>query len=200
MCPIFRFAPAEESSPRAKANLMRGVLTGELPLTTLTSDDFKAVTDLCVNCHMCRLECPASVDIPKLMMEGKGSLRADQRPVDHRLVHVAHRSAELVGQPAVRRWPTGRFANGLARWVMEKVLGIAQGRKLPRFASRSFLRIAARRRLTRPTRRDVAKVLYFVDTYANYHDPQLAKPWWPCWSTTPWRSTSIRASSRRACR
>ena len=58
---------------------------------------------------------------------------------------------------------------------MEKTLGIARRRKLPRFASRSFLRIAARRRLTRPTRRDVAKVLYFVDTYANYHDPQLAE-------------------------
>ena len=27
-----------------------------------------------------------------------------------------------------------------ARWLMEKALGIAQGRKLPRFASRSFLR------------------------------------------------------------
>ena len=30
MCPIFRFAPAEEASPRAKANLMRGILSGEL--------------------------------------------------------------------------------------------------------------------------------------------------------------------------
>jgi Fe-S oxidoreductase len=37
------------------------------------------------------------------------------------------------------------------------------------------MRIAARRRLSRPTRRDVTKVVYFVDTYANYHDPQLAE-------------------------
>jgi Fe-S oxidoreductase len=58
---------------------------------------------------------------------------------------------------------------------MEKVLGIAQGRKLPRLAARSFLRIASRKRLTRPTRRDVSKVLYFVDTYANHHDPQLGE-------------------------
>jgi Fe-S oxidoreductase len=58
---------------------------------------------------------------------------------------------------------------------MEKLLGIARGRKLPRFAARSFMRLASRRRLTRPTRRNVSKVLYFVDTYANYHDPQLAE-------------------------
>ncbi len=36
------------------------------------------------------------------------------------------------------------------------------------------MRRATRRRLTRPTRRSGRKVLYFVDTYANYHDPQLA--------------------------
>ncbi len=174
MCPIFRFAPAEESSPRAKANLIRSILTGELPLTTLTTDDFKAVTDLCVNCHMCRLECPASVDIPKLMMEGKGSYVQINglSTTDWFMSHV-DRLSQLGGRfPRLANWA---IRSGTARWLMEKFLGIAQGRKLPRFASRSFLRIAARRRLTRPTRRDVSKVLYFVDTYANYHDPQLAE-------------------------
>jgi Fe-S oxidoreductase len=42
-------------------------------------------------------------------------------------------------------------------------------------ASRSFLRRAARRRLTRPSRHAGQKVLYFVDVYANYFDPQLAE-------------------------
>jgi Fe-S oxidoreductase len=58
---------------------------------------------------------------------------------------------------------------------MEKTLGIAQGRKLPRISSRSFIRRASRRRLNRPTRRSGLKVLYFVDLYANYYDPQLAE-------------------------
>jgi len=69
-------------------------------------------------------------------------------------------------------WAIG---NRQMRWLLEKTLGIAQGRKLPRVNSRSFLRRAARRRLTRPTRRSGHRVLYFVDVYANYHDPQLAE-------------------------
>ena len=69
-------------------------------------------------------------------------------------------------------WALG---NRQMRWLLEKTLGIAQGRKLPRVASRSFLRRAARRRLTRPSRRSGQKVLYFVDVYANYFDPQLAE-------------------------
>jgi Fe-S oxidoreductase len=65
--------------------------------------------------------------------------------------------------------------NRQMRWLFEKTLGISQGRKLPRVTSRSFLRRAARRRLTRPSRRTGQKVLYFVDVYANYFDPQLAE-------------------------
>jgi Fe-S oxidoreductase len=174
MCPIFRFAPAEESSPRAKANLMRSILTGQLPPSTLTSDEFKAVTDLCVNCQMCRLECPASVDIPKLMMEGKGSyVQTNGLSTSDWLMSRVDRLSWLGSMLApLSNWA---ITNAVARWVMEKTLGVARGRKLPRFSGRSFLRAATRRRLTRPTRRDVSKVLYFVDTYANYHDPQLAE-------------------------
>ena len=54
-------------------------------------------------------------------------------------------------------------------------MGIAQGRKLPRFSSRSFIRKAHRRRLTRPTRRSGRKVLFFVDIYPNWSDVQLAE-------------------------
>jgi FAD/FMN-containing dehydrogenase/Fe-S oxidoreductase len=174
MCPIFRFAPAEESSPRAKANLMRSILTGELPMATLTSDEFKDVADLCVHCHMCRLECPATVDIPRLMMEGRGMyVHTNGLSTSDWLMSRVDRLSWLGSllAPLANR----AIANGASRWLMEKALGIARRRKLPRFSARSFLRIASRRRLTRPTRRDISKVLYFVDTYANYHDPQLAE-------------------------
>src|SRR5690606_16663395 len=84
MCPIFRVVPGEEASPRAKANLMRAVLDGRLDAELLAHDDFKAVADLCVNCHQCRLECPARVDIPKLMIEAKAAYVANNgvRPSD----------------------------------------------------------------------------------------------------------------------
>ena len=174
MCPIFRILPAEEASPRAKANLLRGVLTGQLDLGTLTSDEFKAIADLCINCHMCRLECPAGVDIPKLMLESKGGYVAAN---GLRLSDWVMTRLDLFGSLASLISPVNNWAigNRQMRWLMEKTLGIAQGRKLPRVASRSFLRRAARRRLDRPTRHSGHKVVYFVDSYANYFDPQLAE-------------------------
>lgn len=174
MCPIFRSMPTEEASPRAKVNLIRGVLTGALDLNILTGDEFKTIADLCVHCHACRLECPAGVDVPRLMCESKGAFAAANgfSPAEWAMTRLdALGSFGGLIAPAAN-WA---LANRQMRWLLEKSLGIAQGRKLPRVASRNFLRRAARRRLTRPSRHGGQKVLYFVDAYANYFDPQLAE-------------------------
>ena len=174
MCPIFRMLPAEEASPRAKANLLRACSIGSSIRQPSRRDEFKDVADLCVNCHQCRLECPAGVDIPRLMLEAKAQYVAMPTACDP-ASGCWHGSICLVlSEVPYIRWRIGPSTIGSARWLLEKTVGIAQGRKLPRFAPRTFLRRAARRRLTRPTRRSGRKVLYFVDTYANYHDPQLA--------------------------
>ncbi len=174
MCPIFRFAPREEASPRAKANLMRGVLTGRLDAEELTGDDLKEIADLCVNCHQCRLECPASVDIPRLMVEAKaqyvntnGLRLSDWLTI--RLDRLARWSSRL---SPFYNWA---IANRTMRWLMAKLLGVAQGRKLPRIARRNFLRLASRRRLHRTTRHSGRKVVYFVDAYANWFDVDVAE-------------------------
>ncbi len=174
MCPIFRILPAEEASPRAKANLIRGILCGQLELDTLTSAEFKAVADLCVNCHICHSECPAAVDIPRLMAEAKGAyVAAKGIPFEDWVVtHLDLLGAGAAFLSPVANWALG---NRKMRWLLEKTLGIAQSRKLPRVASRSFVRRAAYRQLTRPSRRSGHKVAYFVDSFANYHDVQLAQ-------------------------
>lgn len=174
MCPIFRFAPREEASPRAKANLLRAIFTGRLDAEELHRDTLKSVADLCVHCHQCRLECPASVDIPKLMLETKAQYVATNglTPTDWILARLDVLSSVASRFVTVANWS---LRNRQMRWLMEKFLGIAQGRRLPRLAARSFLRIAHRRRLTRPDRRSSRKVVYFVDIYANWYDVQLAE-------------------------
>ena len=131
MCPLFRCGPAEEASPRAKANLIRGVLTGTLDLRLLTSDEFKAVADLCVHCHCCRLECPAGVDIPQLMRESKAAYHAAR---GLSVGDWAMTRLDLLGALGgrLRTAVNWALANRQMRWLLEKTLGVAQGRKLPR--------------------------------------------------------------------
>ncbi|WP_460167228.1 anaerobic glycerol-3-phosphate dehydrogenase subunit C [Thermostilla marina] len=174
MCPVFRVHSREEASPRAKANLIRGILTGQLSLDVLGTEEFKAIADQCVHCHMCVRECPAQVDIPKLMAEGKGAYTAAHglSLADWLLVRMDVLGKLGSSMSLLSNWA---MTNRSARWVIEKLFGIAQGRKLPRFTRTPFMQRAARRGLTRSVRRSGLKVAYFVDVYANYHDPELAE-------------------------
>ncbi|HEX3599877.1 MAG TPA: anaerobic glycerol-3-phosphate dehydrogenase subunit C, partial [Lacipirellulaceae bacterium] len=172
MCPIFRVSPREEASPRAKANLVRGLLSGQLPEDTLLQDVCKDVADLCVHCHSCRLECPANVDIPKLMLEAKAEyVRTNGLPLHDWFLSRIDKLAAFFGHlPGLANWA---IANPQARWLLEKLTGIAQARKLPRLARRSFIQQSSMRRLHHPPRTSGEKIVYFVDTYANYFDTQL---------------------------
>jgi FAD/FMN-containing dehydrogenase/Fe-S oxidoreductase len=174
MCPMFRVHKGEEASPRAKANLLRGMLTGNLDPALLESREVKEVADLCFNCHQCRIECPASVNIPKLVQEMKAQHVAGQGlPLSERLLNRLDVLASLGS-----RFPrSANFAlsNRFSRWLLEKFVGIAQGRKLPRISRRTFLRWAAREKLNRFNRNSGRKVLYFVDQYVNWHNPLLGR-------------------------
>ncbi|TWT90463.1 Anaerobic glycerol-3-phosphate dehydrogenase subunit C [Pseudobythopirellula maris] len=175
MCPIFRYTPREEASPRAKANLMRAVLTGALPPEEMFKDETKSVADLCVHCHMCRVECPAQVNIPRLMVEAKAEfIKTNGQRFDEwwstRLDLV---TAFLSRTPWLANAALG---DPRVRWLLEKTTGLAQGRKLPKMNRRPYLREAASRRLHRASAKDKPlKLLYFVDTYANHWDRQLAR-------------------------
>jgi FAD/FMN-containing dehydrogenase/Fe-S oxidoreductase len=174
MCPLFRTTAAEAASPRAKANLMRFLLQDGTDPRLLSSDEARAVADLCVNCKMCGLECPARVNVPKMMLEIKAR-------------HVAEHGLEWGAWVLARTESFARFGSAFAlvanlalasrsaRWLLEKVLGVSRRRRLPRFAGRSFLRRARRRGWTRPPRPGRPRVAYFVDVFANYNDPQLAE-------------------------
>lgn len=172
MCPLFRAAPAEEASPRAKAILMQALLAGETPPETVAAAEFRAVADLCVHCHMCRVECPSRVNIPALMAEAKAAeVAANSLPWHETL--LADLDALGTWGRRFRSLASWATDDGVARVLLERVLGLARGRKLPRFAARPFSRWAERERITRPTRRRSGKVLYFVDSYAEHFDPEL---------------------------
>lgn len=173
-CPRYREDPSEEASPRAKADAVAGILAGTIDPKLLSSDAMRALADTCFNCHQCRSDCAAGVDIPALVMELKAAHHtANSMELGRWLLSRVDVLSALAGRmPALANWA---IASPQARWVLEKTLGIAAGRKLPGFTGRQFLKWAARRGITRPSRRSGPRVLYFLDTYARWHDPLLAQ-------------------------
>lgn len=174
MCPVFRATHEETATPRAKANMLRHLLQDGTDPKQWGSDDVREVADLCVNCKMCARECPARVNIPKLMLEAKAANVAEHglRRTDWAMARTE--SFAAFGS-AFAFLVNPILASRTARWLLEKVFGVSRKRRLPAFAARSFLRRAARRRLTRPPRGRRPRVAYFVDVFANYNDPSVAE-------------------------
>jgi FAD/FMN-containing dehydrogenase/Fe-S oxidoreductase len=175
MCPIFRGTHAEEATPRAKANLFRHLLQPGGDPQRLSSEEVRLVADLCVNCKMCAVECPAHVDIPRLMLEAKAANVA-RHGLDRRDWAMA-RTEGFARLGSAWALPFNSILRSRTfRWLLEAVFGVSRQRRLPAFAARNFLRRARRRGWTRrPLRGRRPRVAYFVDVFANYNDPLIAE-------------------------
>ncbi|MBQ18950.1 MAG: oxidase [Planctomycetaceae bacterium] len=173
MCPFFRINPSEHASPRAKANAIRA-LHGPLAATALETEQLHQLASLCFNCKQCQLECPGHVNVPHLMIEAKAA-RVDADGLgrfDWTASRVHSLSAFGSIMPRAANW---LLTQPSARWFLEKLLGIHRERKLPLLARRSFLRSLKRRWTIRPRPGSNPRpVVYFVDHFANHHDPELA--------------------------
>lgn len=173
MCPFNRIDPREEASPRSKANALRAILDGSIESRELTTEGMKHLVDLCFNCKQCQLECPAHVDIPHLVIEARAQyVAANGLTRPDWVLSRAHSFGQLGS--TIAPFANWALKNSGIRWFFERMFGIARDRKLPPFARRTFLRQAARshgdrKLLTRKPR----PVVYFVDHFVNYHDPDL---------------------------
>lgn len=175
MCPFFHLEPEEESSPRAKVNLLRGLFTGTITPRELAHEQTRQLTESCFNCGQCVQECPAHVNIPAFVQElraanvaANGLSRADW----------ALSRAHSFGRLGTAMAPLANWAlnSSLIRWALKKLIGIAPERRLPRFANQSFLN-SVRRSLSNRDRVSEGKkpVVFFVDHFVNFHDPELGR-------------------------
>lgn len=170
MCPAFRATGNEHAVPRGMVNMLQ-VLADP---TAATPDEVRAVAELCVNCKMCRDECSAKVNVPKLMLEAKARRHAEHGlergdwvlARAEGLASVASNFAPLVNALLGRR---------SVRWLLEKFVGLSRRRHLPEFHLRTFFRRARGLRLTRKPKLAAApgthRVALFADVFAAYNDP-----------------------------
>lgn len=173
MCPVFRAVGEELGSSRAKANILNFRATGQLDDKDFESPQFRKFLDLCINCKACLQECPSGVDISKLMTIARAEYvrRKGLRRAEFVLSH--NRYLSMLGSTFS---PISNFFMRISifKWFLEKVAGIDRRRAMPSFRRGSFLK-AGRKYIAacEPIEKPIDKVVYFVDSYANYNDHEL---------------------------
>ncbi len=167
MCPVYKVTRDEPDAPRAKANILRMLISGVIDDAMLYHKTFQDVISRCVFCGSCFYECPSGVNIPKMAMEARASAVSRFGPTFHeRLIvnteHAAQTAGKLSGLvmpvlnvPAVRR-------------LGEKITGIDSRRNPPPLAARTFFE-----RVSEISGRGSPKILYFAGCYAGYLQPSI---------------------------
>lgn len=136
------------------------------------ANDFKELIDLCYSCRRCVSVCPAGIPIPELMCYARYAyLKRKGRTLTlGHLIYANYGTFDRLGSATtpISNWMLRRSA---VRRLMEWITHIDSRARLPLFHSESFESWFRKR----PDISRSKKVVYFVDSYANYNDPSLAK-------------------------
>ncbi len=171
MCPSYRATRDEQHSTRGRARLLWEMLSGALRSEGFRSDAVHKALDLCLSCKACKSECPVQVDVAAwksefLAQHYKGRLH----PLHHYIFGFADKLARWGSlTPAL----TNALLTGpITSPLIKHIVGVAQERKLPRLARKSYQKERRRRDSEWPGNRPPQKVLLWPDTWNNYYHPQ----------------------------
>ncbi len=182
MCPSYMVTLEEEHSTRGHAHMLFEMLQGEVLRSGWEDDHVKDALELCLSCKACKSECPANVDIATYKAEFLSHYYEKKR-----------RPLNAYAFGLVERWARiGSVIPGIAnffsqapgcRHLLQKFLGLAPQRRMPRLATMSF------RRWVRWHRRSIfgeenrvlgarstgRQVVLWVDTFNNYFHPETCR-------------------------
>jgi Fe-S oxidoreductase len=170
MCPSYMVTRDEEHSTRGRANLLRLVMSGQLPADGLRNPSLSAALDLCLQCKACKSECPSNVDMAKLKAEvlHQTYRSAGRIPLSALLMGNIHRLNPIGAALAPVANRLGR--SKLLRQLMEYALGIDHRRALPTFYRDHFRRWFARHIPPESAGRR-GEVVLLDDCFTTYNDP-----------------------------
>ena len=164
-CPTALATFDERATPRAKGNLLRGIIGGSLSPDFLGTEEFKDVLDYCFNCKLCLTECPTQIDIPGLVIEAKAIFfeRTEKSRQDKFIDALPGLSAAASVSPTIANLTSSL---NIFRKPMEKLFGIDARRHMPLFQRPLYKRLGINRKVDNPRR----KAIYFAGCFANFND------------------------------
>lgn len=171
MCPTFKLTRDELLSTRARANILREVLTRGLPDYAETSD-VEALEEMlysCLACKGCHGECPSNVDMTAIRARLLQILYK-QHGTPFRSWMVAHMAdVERLGHIV---WPLYNF---FASWqwssaMIKKIVYFTPERSIPTLSPRTMRQLIKRI----PQQKTIKDRIYlFADEFTNFQEAKL---------------------------
>ena len=174
MCPSYMATRDEMATTRARANVLRELLSNGDLKRPFDQSEIYQVLDLCLSCKACKSECPSSVDMAKIKAEFLQHWYEHHRiPLRTLLIANIFRVNRLgMAFPALYNW----FAtNKMTSSPLKGLLGIAPRRSIPTLERSTLRNWAARHlgNLNRTLPDNAPEVVLYVDEFTNYNETGL---------------------------
>jgi FAD/FMN-containing dehydrogenase/Fe-S oxidoreductase len=137
MCPSYRATGEEQHSTRGRARLLWEMLSGALRQEGFRSKAVQQALDLCLSCKACKTECPVAVDMTAYKSEFLAQrYKRRPHPLHHYIFGFADKLARLGSIfPALTN---AVLTSSLTSPLIKRIVGVAQERKMPRLAAKSY--------------------------------------------------------------
>lgn len=173
MCPSFMATRNEKDTTRARANILREMLTNSTKPNRFDHEEIKEVMDLCLSCKGCKSECPSNVDVAKLKAEFlQHYYDAKGVPFRSKLIANFSKSAKL-----------GSIVPGLYNFavttpaisnLIKKVSGFNVKRSMPTLYKTTLKKWWKKHQTAKGKQQTAKKKVYlFCDEFTNYNDTEI---------------------------
>ena len=178
MCPSYMATRDEKDTTRARANMLRHMLTHPLDAKRpWASPEIAGVMGLCLSCKGCKSECPSNVDMARLKAEWQQHYHdACGAPLRSRLIANFSRLAAF---GAFAPWLHNAIVSPgpVGNWLKRRI-GIAKERSLPLLPATTLRRWQARHHARGTAGSGDAalqsrRVHLFCDEFTNFHDAEI---------------------------
>ncbi len=130
MCPSFMASKDENTTTRARANILREFITSSGKENPFDHKEIYNTLDLCLMCKGCKLECPSSVDMARLKSEFLNQWYKSHRPGlrARAIAEIAKLNKLMMIAPAIANF---FLKNKLTSSIIKSILGFAKQRSIP---------------------------------------------------------------------
>ncbi|MCG8748785.1 FAD-binding and (Fe-S)-binding domain-containing protein [Tenacibaculum finnmarkense] len=175
LCPSYRATRNEKETTRARANMLREVLTNNTAENKFDSKELKQVLDLCLSCKACATECPSNVDIASMKAEFLYQYQETNGYSFRSTLFANNAKINKLGSkiPTI----TNFFTNTL---IAKKIMGVAVERTVPKLAKQT-VNAWLKNRNTASINKNKSgekpqKTIYlFNDEFTNFYDAEIGK-------------------------
>jgi FAD/FMN-containing dehydrogenase/Fe-S oxidoreductase len=171
MCPSYMATRHEKDTTRARANILREMITRSDKANPFAHEEIGEVMDLCISCKGCKSECPSNVDMAKLKQEWQYQYyKTKGVPFRNRLIGNFAFGMKLA---SAMPWAYDLvFKNRVIGATVKSIIGFAPRRSMPQI-SRMTWRKWFKTQFVPTVSNPVKTVYLFVDELLNYNEADI---------------------------